>query len=152
MDKGLDTILMYMVYPVVMGQGETTTIGQLATAAKVNIQTIRFYERQGILRPLHRTGAGYRVYDKDSLKRLNFILQAKELGFSLKEINDLLGLRVRSVQTCDRVRKKAQEKLTDIQGKISRLKKMEKTLKALIGNCKNRVMSDQCPILEKMEV
>lgn len=135
-----------------MGQGETITIGQLAKAAKVNIQTVRFYERQGILKPVNRTDSGYRVYDKESLRRLNFILQAKELGFSLKEINDLLVLRVRSVQTCDRVRKKAQEKLTDIQGKISQLKKMEKTLKELVGNCKNRVVSDQCPILDKMEV
>lgn len=152
MDKALDSIPMYRVYHAVMGQGETITIGQLAKAAKVNIQTVRFYERQGILRPINRTGSGYRVYDKESLKRLNFILQAKELGFSLKEINDLLGLRVRSVQTCDRVRKKAQEKLTDIQDKISNLKKMEKTLKELIGNCENRVVSDQCPILERMEV
>lgn len=135
-----------------MGHGETTTIGEFARAAKVNIQTVRFYERQGILKPAHRTGSGYRLYDQENLKRLNFILQAKELGFSLKEINDLLGLRVRSVQTCDRVRKKAQEKLAVIQDKMSKLKKIEKTLKELIEKCETRMVSDECPILEKMEV
>lgn len=129
---------------------EKITIGWLAKAAKVNIQTIRFYERRGILRPISRTVSGYRLYDKESLKRLNFILQAKELGFSLKEINNLLGLRVRSVQTCEGVRRKAEEKLADIQGKMVNLKKMEKTLKELIGNCKNRVVTDRCPILEKI--
>jgi len=95
------------------------TVGQLAKAANVNIQTVRFYDRQGILKPASRTEAGYRIYDKEGVKRLNFIIQAKELGFSLKEIKEFLALRVRSVKSCDRVRKKTTEKLQDIQNKIT---------------------------------
>lgn len=128
------------------------TIGQLAKKAQVNVQTIRFYERRGILKPIRREESGYRKYDGDSLKRLHFIRQAKELGFSLKEIQDLLGLRIRSVETCNRVRNKATEKLDEIQRKIFQLKNLEKTMKRLIADCENRQVSDCCPILEKMEV
>ncbi len=128
------------------------TAGRLAKEVGINIQTIRFYDRQGILKPSSRTGAGYRVYDQESLKRLTFIIQAKELGFSLREIKELLALRVRSAQTCDRVQKKSKEKLKDIQNKIVHLKKLEKTLKRLVSDCENRVVSDQCPILDKIEV
>lgn len=128
------------------------TIGQLAKKVHVNVQTIRFYERRGILKPVRREDSGYRKYDGDSLKRLHFIRQAKELGFSLKEIQDLLGLRIRSVETCNRVRIKATEKLDEIQKKISQLKGLEKTMKSLISDCENRQISDCCPILEKMEV
>jgi len=128
------------------------SIGQLAKKAHVNVQTIRFYERRGILKPIRREDSGYRKYDDDSLKRLHFIRQAKELGFSLKEIHELLSLRVRSVQTCDRVRAKASEKLEEIRKKIIQLRDLEKTMKELILDCENRQVSDCCPILEKMEV
>ncbi len=150
----LDSIPIYRVYTVFMGNPDrkSYTVGQLAKVANVNIQTVRFYDRQGILKPASRTEAGYRIYDKEGVKRLNFIVQAKELGFSLKEIKEFLELRVQSVQTCDRVRKKTTEKLNDIQNKIAHLKKLEKTFKKLIGDCENRLISEQCPILEKMEV
>jgi len=150
----LDPIPIYRVYNVYMvnTNRKSYTAGQLAKVANVNIQTVRFYDRQGILKPASRTEAGYRIYDKEGVKRLNFIIQAKELGFSLKEIKEFLELRVQSVQTCDRVRKKTTEKLKDIQNKIAHLKKLEKTFRGLIDNCENRVISDQCPILEKMEV
>ncbi|MBN22433.1 MAG: hypothetical protein CL678_14210 [Bdellovibrionaceae bacterium] len=127
------------------------TAGRLAKAAGVNIQTVRFYDREGILVPKSRTDAGYRLYDQEGLKRLSFIQQAKDLGFTLAEIKELLGLRIRSVQCCDRVQKKTEKKLEDIQTKIRQLKKLEKTLKQLVQNCKDRVISDQCPILERME-
>lgn len=148
----LDSVHKYRVYTGAMRKNEIVTIGRLAKAAQVNIQTVRFYERQGILKPVSRAVSGYRIYDEKSLKKLKFIIRAKKLGFSLKEINDLLGLRVRSVDTCERVRKKAQGKLTDIQRKILQLRKIEKTLKELVANCENRLILDKCPILEKMEV
>jgi len=150
----LDSILIYKVYTLYMVNPDrkSYTVGQLAKTANVNIQTVRFYDRQGILKPASRTESGYRIYDKEGVKRLNFIIQAKELGFSLKEIKEFLALRVQSVQACDRVRKKTTEKLQGIQNKIAHLKKLEKTLKDLIGDCENRVITDQCPILEKMEV
>lgn len=128
------------------------TIGSLAEQADVNIQTIRFYERQGLLQPVLRRDSGYRVYDDGSLKRLHFIVHAKGLGFSLAEIKELLGLRIRSVEGCNRVRAKANHKLLAIQDKIYQLRKLERTLKALICDCDNRVISDRCPIIEKMEM
>jgi len=127
------------------------TIGQLAKAAQVNIQTIRFYEREGILKPSNRLDSGYRVYNDESLKRLHFIRHAKDLGFSLDEIQDLLALRVRSVGRCNQVRTKAEAKLKDVQSKVAHLKKLERTLKKLISDCENRVVSECCPILDKME-
>ena len=134
------------------GASKTLTIGQLAKAAGVNVQTVRFYEREGILRPQTRLDSGYRVYNEDSLKRLHFIRQAKDLGFSLDEIQSLLNLRVRSVDRCNQVRSKAEQKLKDVQQKITHLKKLERTLKNLVSDCENRVVSDCCPIIEKMEV
>lgn len=130
---------------------KTFTIGELAKRAQVNIQTVRYYEREGVLEPISRRDSGYRIYNEESLKRLTFIRHAKELGFSLKEINELLRLRVRSTQGCNRVRSKANEKLGEIQKKISHLRKLERTLLSLISDCEKRVVSDCCPILEKME-
>ena len=128
------------------------TIGELAKRAAVNIQTIRFYEREGILEPVARTEAGYRVYDAESLKRLSFIRQAKEFGFGLKEINELLSLRVRNVVHCNKVQMRARQKLKEVQDRITSLKSLERTLEGLINDCQNRVVSDCCPILDKMEI
>ena len=133
---------------------ETTksySIGQLAKAARVNPQTLRFYERKGILKPTNRLESKYRVYDSESLKRLRFIKQAQSMGFSLDEIQSLLNLRVRSVHRCDQVRAKAEAKLRDVRTKISQLKKLENTLTKLVSDCESRVVSECCPILEKME-
>lgn len=130
---------------------KTFTIGELAKRAQVNIQTVRFYEREGVLQPVSRRNSGYRLYNEESLKRLTFIRHAKELGFSLKEINELLKLRIRSTQGCDRVRTKATEKLGEIQKKIAHLRRLEKTLVSLISDCEKRIVSDCCPILDKME-
>ena len=127
------------------------TSGQLAEAGRVNRQTLRFYERQGILRPDARSDSGYRLYSGDSLKRLVFIRQAKELGFSLREIKDLLSWRVRTVESCGRVRKKAAGKLGEVREKIRKLKVLERTLEELIDDCEKRVVSDCCPILARME-
>lgn len=134
-----------------MGNNSLYTIGQIAKEARVNVQTVRFYERRGILKPIKREDSGYRKYDEESLRRLHFIRQSKKLGFSLKEIQDLLGLRVRSVETCERVKAKATNKLEEIQKKITQLRELEKTMKELILDCNNRKVSDCCPILEKIE-
>lgn len=131
---------------------KSLTIGQLAKAAGVNIQTIRFYERMGILRPQARLESGYRIYNDESLKRLHFIRQAKDLGFSLNEIQSLLSLRVRSADRCTQVRSRAEKKLKDVQQKLAHLKKLERTLKRLISDCKKKMVSDCCPIIDKMEI
>lgn len=128
------------------------TIGQLARHAAVPVQTIRFYERRGLLPPAGRRLSGYRVYDSESLKRLRFVRRAQRLGFTLKEIQELLDLRIRSAEGCNRVRAKAARKLVDIQARIAQLRKLERILRALIADCDHRVVSERCPIIERMEV
>jgi len=127
------------------------TIGKLAKEAGVNIQTIRFYERQGILDPVLRKDSGYRIYDTEGLRQLTFIIHAKELGFSLKEIKELLALRIDSAKHCGTVKGKITEKLSDVKYKISQLRKLEKTLKQLVQDCNNRVVSDGCPVISSIE-
>ena len=127
------------------------TIGALAKSVGVNVQTIRFYERKGLLKPSTRLSSGYRLYDMECMKRLTFIIQAKGLGFSLQEAKGLLGLRVRSDQNPDIVRAKVEKKLEEVQQKIERLRQLERTLKGLVDDCRNRRVTDHCPIIERME-
>ena len=127
-------------------------IGALAEKAQVNIQTIRYYERIKILAPkLRKDSKRVRFYDKDSLKTLLFIKNAQELGFQLDEIKDLLKLRNENTGRCDRVRKRASEKLENVQFKIKNLKAIEKNLKNLIGECEAKKSQQECPIIEGME-
>ena len=129
----------------------TYTIGELAKQASVNIQTIRFYERKGILHPLTRTDAGYRLYDENHLGDLKFVIHAKELGFSLKEIKELLILRSPSSKRCASARQKASEKLSEVRLKIRQLKQIEKALKTLIQECESNIDSEGCPIIKNIE-
>src|SRR5256885_3494974 len=105
------------------------TIGQVADAADVNIQTIRYYERRGLFPTPRRTPAGYRQYADDAVARLRFIKHAQELGFSLQEIQELLGLRVRHSAACDVVERKTRQKIEVVQQRIRDLQRMRRTLK-----------------------
>jgi len=127
------------------------TIGTLARRAGVNIQTIRYYERYGLLRPVSKTGSGYRLYQEKELERLRFIRHAKELGFTLKEIKGLMGLRVESPSACAEVMKKTEENLRDVEGKIERLNRMKGVLEELITLCRKRMPTEECPILKSIE-
>lgn len=135
-----------------MKEEQLYQIGALAVKAQVNIQTIRYYERIKILAPkLRKDSKRVRFYDNDSLKTLLFIKNAQELGFQLDEIKDLLRLRSESTGRCDRVRKRASEKLENVQFKIKNLKAIEKNLKNLIGECEAKKNQQECPIIEGME-
>lgn len=135
-----------------MKEEQLYQIGALAEKAQVNIQTIRYYERIKILAPkLRKDSKRVRFYDNDSLKTLLFIKNAQELGFQLDEIKDLLRLRSESTGRCDRVRKRASEKLENVQFKIKNLKAIEKNLKNLIGECEAKKNQQECPIIEGME-
>jgi MerR family mercuric resistance operon transcriptional regulator len=127
------------------------TIGQVARRAGVGIETVRFYERQGLLDEPARKESGYRQYEEDVVARLRFIKRAKELGFSLKEIKELLTLRVDPTTTCAEVRSRAEAKIADIQGKIEALQRMKKALKKLTQTCSGRGPVNECPILEALE-
>ena len=127
------------------------TIGSLARQANVNIETIRFYERKGLMPNPQRTPAGFRVYSQKDLQRLNFILMAKKHGFTLKEIKELLDLRVNPNSTCDDVRKKAEIKIKLIEQKLQELRRMKKALKTLMASCHGSNPAGECPILEAFE-
>ncbi len=125
--------------------------GQLAAQAKVNVETIRFYERKGLLPPPQRSAGGYRQYSENDLKRLQFILTAKRHGFTLEEIKELLELRVSPSSTCAQVQRKAQEKIRIIDDKLRELRRMKNALKILSASCHGNGPADECPILEAFE-
>src|SRR6266536_169763 len=127
------------------------TIGQIASAAHVNIQTIRYYERRGLFPTPRRTPAGYRQYAEDAVARLRFIKHAQELGFSLQEVQELLALRVRHGAACDAVERKTRLKIEGVQQRIGDLQRMKRTLERLGAACTARRPTDDCPILEVLE-
>lgn len=126
------------------------TIGQVAQAAAVNIQTIRYYERRGLFPKPPRTPAGYRQYGQDAVDRIRFIKHAQELGFTLQEIQELLALRVQHGAACDAVERKTRAKLAVVEQKIRGLERMRRTLQQLVRACIARRPTDDCPILEAL--
>lgn len=127
------------------------TIGQVAAAGKVNVQTIRYYERRGLFPAASRTRAGYRQYPGDAVARLRFIRHAQELGFSLVEIQELLALRVRNGASCRSVAEKTRSKLGIVEQRIRDLQRMQRVLEGLAAACAARRVTDRCPILEALE-
>src|SRR5437867_10227253 len=127
------------------------TIGKLAKQVGVNIQTVRYYERRRMLSPATRTSSGYRLYGEEALRRLRFIKNAQALGFTLREIADLLSLRVSSTARCGDVQRKAQAKLAQVEAKIRDLRALDRALQDLVRACRGGQPTDRCPILKSME-
>jgi len=130
---------------------ESLTIGTLAKAAQVNLQTIRYYEREGLLPEPPRRPSGYRMFSSDSVRRVFFIKRAQELGFSLAEIKELLALRIDQERGSADVRTLAQGKIADIEQKIRTLQAMKKVLKKLSERCPGGGPISECPILESLD-
>lgn len=130
----------------------TLTIGQLASEAGVGVETIRFYERRGLVpEPERSPSSGYRRYPPRAARRLLFIRHAKELGFTLDEIQQLLELRVDPASTCADVRGRAEAKIADIERRIASLDGMRRALERLAQQCRGRGPVSECPILEEIE-
>ena len=110
-------------------------IGQLARKAGVTVDTLRFYERQGIIACPRRLVSGYRSYPDETLDRLQFVKDAKGLGFSLREIRELLSMGVKSTHECGPITKKAEAKLSEMSGEIARLQRLQRTLRKMIRDC-----------------
>lgn len=128
------------------------TIGKLAALAETSTDTLRYYEREGLIEPAGRTGSGYRLYDKDSERRIHFIRQAQHCGFTLTEIRDLLVLRNRDAACCGDVRKRAVEKKLQLAHKIKAMNSMSKALDRLIVDCDNEAQPiEECTILATLE-
>jgi len=124
--------------------------GELSQNAGVNKESIRFYERKGLLRKPQRTSGGYRLYSQSDVKRVLFIKNAQTLGFSLKEIRELLDIADGNVVECGEVREIAQRKLDFVRGRISDLQKLETVLRELIRKCARSRQVNGCPIIESI--
>lgn len=127
------------------------TIGKIAKQTGIGVETVRFYEKRGLIDEPPRTEAGYRQYPEDTAPRIRFIRHAKELGFTLTEIKELLHLRLDPMTTCDDVRLVAEEKLRNVRTKIQSLRGIEEALGELIGACAVGGPDGDCPILEALE-
>lgn len=127
------------------------TIGQLASRAGVGVETVRFYERQGLLDEPSRRESGYRQYTENVVDRLSFIRSAKELGFTLKEIKELLSLRLDPSTTCADVKVRAEAKIIDIEVKIRTLQRMKKALVKITKACSGSGPTSECPILDSLD-
>lgn len=127
------------------------TIGHLAKASGVSIETVRFYEQKGLIeQPVAKSG--YRKYTENDVAKIKFIKRTQELGFTLAEAKELLDLRVKSTEKCGQVRKKAKLKFEEVNLKIKDLQKIQRSLKKMITSCANSEKStSECPILESFE-
>ena len=130
---------------------ENLTIGQLAKRAGVNIETIRYYERRGLIPDPPRNESGHRQYSQESVRRTEFIKRAQTLGFSLKEISELLSLRVEPGRTCGDIKARTEAKILDIESRIADLEQMRKALSKLASQCTGRGPIGKCPILEALD-
>ena len=124
---------------------------EVAKHGGVNLETIRYYERHGLLPKPPRTPSGYRTFGKDDVRRLRFIKHAQELAFSLKEIKELLALRVDARTSCADVRRRAEGKIADIDQKLRALRAMKRALVRLTAACVGRGPVSTCPILESLD-
>jgi len=123
---------------------------ELAKKADVNKETIRFYEKKGLLTDPVRTNGGYRQYSQEDLERLIFIKNAKELGFALSEIKELLAIADGDIYKCSDVRRIAESKLDHIDNQLRHLKKLKMTLTKLVAECQRAATIKNCPIIESL--
>ena len=130
---------------------QAMTISKIARATDVGVETIRFYERKGLIeRPVKPFAGGYRIYPDETARRIKFIRRAQEIGFSLREIEELLSLRADPTKDCSEVRHKATEKLKQVDQKIAHLESMRSALQAVIETCPGSGAIKACSILEEL--
>lgn len=130
---------------------QALTIGHLARVAGINLETVRYYERQGLMPKPPRSPSGYRLFPAAAAQRLRFIKRAQEIGFSLKEIRELLALRVSPRTSSSKIRKRAEAKIADIEGKIKSLESMRTSLRKLTNSCAGCGPISECPIIESLD-
>jgi MerR family transcriptional regulator, copper efflux regulator len=130
---------------------EALTIGRAAALAGVGVETIRFYERRELIeQPPKPEGTGYRAYPHETVQRIRFIRQAQEIGFSLREIDDLLSLRADPAADSAAVRDRAIAKRAEVEQKIANLQRIHAALEQLIAACPGRGALRQCSIMESL--
>ncbi|MEW5707509.1 MAG: heavy metal-responsive transcriptional regulator [Pseudomonadota bacterium] len=133
-------------------RSDLLTIGQVASRAEVGIDTIRYYEKEGLLAPVRKSPAGYRLYTPEAVRRLGFVRHAQQCGFSLAEIRELLELKTHDDACCNDVRSVVIQKKLQVEGKIKALRAMSQALSGLIDICDGGARPlDECPILDALE-
>lgn len=135
---------------------KNSTIGKIARKAGIQVGTVRYYESIGLLPDPPRSSSGYRKYPPNTVERLGFIKRAKELGFTLEEVRDLLyladteeGMGTKE-SLCRDVRGMAEEKIGEIESKIGELKKLRKALQSLVVKCSGKGKRQKCPVIESL--
>ena len=127
-------------------------IGEVAKNSHVGVETVRFYEREGLISLPKRSVSGYRQYSESVIKQIQFIQHAKTLGFSLKEIRELIKLKNTRDARCKSIKATAKAKIADIQEKIDSLERMKIALQPLVAQCKSSDPISDCPILNALDV
>lgn len=130
---------------------DTLRTGEVAARAGVNIQTLRYYERRGLIPEPERRASGYREYPPDAVRIIRFIKRAQELGFTLSEIEELLRIRGDQTASCAEVRASAKAKIDDIELKVRNLRAMKRALGILVSSCTSDGSARECPILEALD-
>ena len=126
-------------------------IGQVAKQTGVTVETVRFYEKQGLIDAPKRSGSGYRQYPQETVKRLRFIQNAKEVGFTLKDISELLTLRQEPGTSCPDIKLRATLKIEEVDRKIRDLNRIRNALARMILKCSAEGPVSQCPLLEELD-
>jgi MerR family copper efflux transcriptional regulator len=129
----------------------TLRISELADKGNVHLETIRYYEREGLMRPPQRTPSGHRAYAPGDVIRLRFIRRSQALGFTLTEIKELLALRVTPNQPCIDVVRQIEAKEIEVESKIVHLRAIQRTLRRMKASCEGRCSVSECPILESLD-
>ena len=127
------------------------SIGQVARRAGVGVETVRFYEREGLLEEPPRRASGYRQYSEQAVRRIHFIKRAQKLGFSLKEITELLMLRVDGRTSCEEVKQHTEAKIGEVERKLSELQRMRQALLQVAALCTGQGPASACPMLDMLE-
>jgi len=139
-----------------MGQTKMAKIGQVARETGLSIDTIRFYEKQGLSKRPSRAEGGFRVFGPEEIQGLKFVRRAQELGFSLEEIRELLILKADHVPACSHVKDMLEQKLVGVEQKIHELRSLKHSLNNALHQCKrglkngSRGHNDRCPVLEEI--
>ena len=124
--------------------------GEVAEQAGVNIETLRYYERRGLLQPPSRQPSGYRDYTADAVRIVRFVKRAQELGFTLDEVETLLDLADGGPRGCESARSAASQKLAELDAKARSLRAMQESLRRLIATCEQPRSRRECPLLEAL--
>ncbi len=124
------------------------TISHAAKLSGVGVETIRFYERQKLIEQPPKPSSGFRLYPMETVRKVRFIRRAKEIGFTLREIRELLGFYFDTQISCEEVQERAKIKIADMEARIADMEKMKSALQSLVDECGHR--DGECPILEAL--